>query len=473
MLQTQCDQSTKNTLTQPRLSICIVNWNTRDYLYDCLRSIQKAKHSVNFEIIVVDNASSDDSASMLQLMFPKIKKIINKDNLGYAMANNQAMRVAQGEYVLLLNPDTVVPDDVFDVLVEKMDADSSIGVISCQLRNMDGSIQRFCSGLPNIKDEIFIQAGFDRRYPNHIWAGHRSLGYFDYTLEQDVEQPPGTFLFTRKSVIQTIGGFDEQFPIFFNDVDWCKQVIEAGWRIVFTPDTYIYHHKSASIKKQFAKSLTDAFFMRKQYYLKHFGGLITRLLSWFAPFRANSMKSLLRKKSLKNQRKILLIKSSYDEHFDSFIKNLSKQFPDVSFDLLSTKTEDSERYAKYFSNCITYQGSSNWISLRHTDKTFLNQLQKSNYTGVFFPHATVDGAGYWNIVFFACALRCNILGAYGVDGGWHVFSFRKILTIRGLFVYGTAYLLLLIGYVREMIGKTEWSKKYGIRHFSHHGEPQR
>lgn len=451
MLQTQIDPTLQSSACEVRLSICIVNWNTCDFLYACFRSIQKSQNNVPFEVIVIDNASQDGSATMLQLMFPKVKKIINNDNIGYAAANNQAMGLAQGEYILLLNPDTVIPDRVFDVLIEKMDADPSIGVISCQLRNPDGSIQRFCSGLPNIKDELFLQSGLDRRYPEHCWAGHRMLGYFDYTLQQDVEQPPGTFLFVRKSVIEDVGGFDEQFPIFFNDVDWCKRILDAGWRIVFTPDTYIFHHKSASVKKQLDKSLTDAFYMRKKYYRKHFGAIFAYLLSQFAPLGKTSGPIMKKFDEVDPKGPFLLIKSSYDAHFDLFIKTLREKFPSACFDILTVKAEDRTRYGNLCRHCFIYVGSSNWISIRQIDMDLLGSLRKSAYKGVFFPHATVDGAGYWNIVFFACALNAGIAGAFGIDGVWHLFNPKGFKKLKGFFVYGAACLLLLTGYVLNIL----------------------
>lgn len=459
----------RTALTHPRLSVCIVNWNTCDFLYACLSSLRKGYHATRYETIVVDNASSDGSASMVNLLFPSVKKIINSENLGYARANNQALEQATGDFILFLNPDTIIPDRVFDVLIDKMDADPSIGVISCQLRNPDGSIQHFCSGLPNRRDEIFLQAGLDKQYPNHRWAGHRSMSFFSCDTEQDMEQPPGTFLLTRKSVIDRIGGFDEQFPIFFNDVDWCKRVIDAGWRIVFTPAVYIYHHKSASVKKQLAKSLTDAFYMRKRYYKKHFGFLTNMLLSAAAPIisRKNHADSLDRLLKRNSEGPFLVIKSSFDAHFDQCIQELMLRQPRARWHLLCTKDDDIKKYGKSFTHCYRYKGRSSIISRMYIDKKLFSTLLRIPYQGIFFPHATVDGAGYWNIVRFAASVGAPAIGAFGIDNRWHLFYPYGLKRLRGLFVVTTAYLLLLIGYAAQLVQRKQPQRSastYGTGH---------
>ena len=431
----------KNTEKSVAVSICIVNWNTKDYLCACLESIKNLKEKNQFEIIVVDNGSSDGSAEMVKTLYPEVILIDNHENTGYAYANNQAFGAVSGEYVLILNPDTVIPENIFDKIISKMKTNPEIGVLSCQLRNMDGSIQQFCYGLPTISDEIFAQTGLDRKYPFSRVAGHRKMEYFSGTKEREVEQPPGTFLFTRKNLLDQIGGFDEQFPIFYNDVDWCNRVKQAGWKIVFTPDVYIYHHKSASIKKNFIFCLKEEFVARGNYYVKYYGKIVSEILSLFAPF--STKKSFAPAQKVE---KILVVKSSFDEHFERFISSVKDCFPESKIDLM-LPNDDPEKIADYsiiFNRVIGYKGKKSWISYFSAHKDVRENLSKERYNFVLFPYANVDGAGYWNIVNFSSLIFPSKIGAFSVDGKWTFFCPFGLKQFRGFLVCITAYLLLLI-----------------------------
>lgn len=441
-----------NTEKSVLVSICIVNWNTKDYLCACIESIKKFCKKNQVEIIVVDNASADGSAEMVKILYPNLKLIENSENRGYAYANNQAFRSALGEYILILNPDTVIPYNIFDKLIRKMETNPEIGVLSCRLRNMDGSIQQFCYGLPTISDEIFMQTGLDRKYPLNRAAGHRKMKFFAGDAECETEQPPGTFLFTRKKVIDEIGGFDESFPIFYNDVDWCNRVRKAGWKIVFTPAVYVYHHKSASIKKNFIFCLKEEFVMRRKYYAKYYGNWAVEFLSWFSPFGKD--KNSLFPCTTKTK-KILLIKSSFDEHFEQFVKSVKEQFPESKIDLLllSFNPKKTADYSAKFNRIIGYSGKNPWISCWSVDRKIRKFLWNEKYDFILFPHSNIDGAGYWNIIFFSLLLFPAKIGAFSVSEKWSFFRSIGFKQCRGFFVYITAYLLLLIKSCISLISK--------------------
>lgn len=431
-----------------KISVCIVNWNTEELLRACLRSLTEIQKKTGFslEIIVVDNASADDSAPMVAREFPHVLLIENTENMGYARGNNQALDHSTGDYILFLNPDTEIPSNIFEPLVKKIESDPALGVVTCQLRNFDGSIQHFCSGLPTLYDEIFLQTGLDLEYPDNPRAGHRTMSYFDHNCEWYVEQPPGTFLFVRRSVVNTVGGLDEQFPIFFNDVDWCKRVHDAGWKILFTPEVFIYHHKSASIKKNLEKHITDAFFMRRLYYQKHFHSVWTALLSFFAPFgfKKNNRHTTAQPPPFK---KALVIRSSFDSHFMTFVSQLEKRNSGESIDLLTPKSQDLESpvFQKKFNRTYLYSGKRKRVHYFQTNRVVLKTLKKQNYDAILFPHATVDGAGYWNIIFFCALLFPKHIGAYSINGIWHQIRPWGFSVLRGLLSYCTAYLLLIVG----------------------------
>ncbi|MEW6535881.1 MAG: glycosyltransferase [Candidatus Auribacterota bacterium] len=427
------------------ISVCIVNWNTKDFLYECLTSITPYQQPEKLEIIVVDNHSDDGSAEMTREKFHSVRLVANQDNRGYAAANNQAIEIAQGEYILLLNPDTRIPANIFPVLKRKMEQDPSIGLITCQLRNFDGSVQGFCSGLPTLADEIFLQTGFDQLYPDNPVAAHRTMTYFDYESEAEIEQPPGTFMFLRRQVLETVEGFDEQFRIFFNDVDLCKRIRDAGWKVLYTPDVYIYHHKSASIKKNLAQHLTDAFYMRRIYYRKHYGAFRQRLLSFFAPFPNTGKASYILPAS-PGIKSILFVRSSFDAHFAESLELVRKSYPDTRIDLLTTRYPDTENpeLCSIFRRIHLYNGKRRKIYYSLTNSLLKKTLKNQQYDVVFFPHAAVDGAGYWNIIFFALALSARFIVGHGVDKRLNRVYPHLFFQFKYIFVYLSAHLLLFI-----------------------------
>ncbi len=436
------------------VSICIVNWNTRNFLYDCLSSIDNL-NITNLETIVVDNSSDDESAGMVKQSFPGVKLIQNTINAGYAKGNNQALQYITGDYILFLNPDTIIPYNIFDKLIQKMESDPSIGVISCQLRNPDRSIQNFCSGLPNLRDEIFLQSGLDKKYPDNIWAGHKKMTFFSCDEETEIEQPPGTFLFTRRDVISKIGGFDERFPIFYNDVDWCKRVKNAGFKILFTPSVHIIHHKSASIKTNFEFCLIEEFYMRHNYYKKHFGNIADSLLNFFAPFPYTGEKECSESIHSQDANSILILKTTYDKHFDWFLSQVRDMFPDSTIDIVSPKFDDIKELfgLKIFRHIFPYISKKNSISYFHADKLLRRKLKNTRYDMVLFPHSTVDGAGCWNLLLFSSLVSPKTVGAFGVDGRWNFVNPYGLNQIRGIFVYLAAYLLLFCGYGKGLLKK--------------------
>lgn len=438
------------TQTALDLSICIVNWNTKEYLKDCLESLQHYYHSIHYEIIVVDNASADGSPQMVSTLFPDVTLIQNPVNEGYAYGNNQALHRHNGRYVLFLNPDTVVPAGVLEKLVDRMDEDKQLGIITCQLRNFDGSIQNFCSGLPTVYDEIFLQTGFDRLYPSHILCGHRNMNRFSCEVEQQIEQPPGTFILTRSAIIEQLGGFDEEFPLFYNDVDLCKRVKDAGWKILFTPEVFIYHHKSASIKQNLSFCLQEAFHMRRRYYRKYFSRPVNTMLKQTAPFIVSKRKEMVSQPKcvLSNGDRILIIKSAFDSHFNSLMASVSILFSEQKYDLLSL-SELNENTILGKESCVhnyivfpkaeRFTWSKCAVSLRR-------ELRRNRYKAVIFPHGTVDGAGYWNVFFMASALRPKFIMAYGLDQFWELRKPYGVTWWRGRIVCCMAYLLLIGGY---------------------------
>lgn len=231
-----------------KLSIIIVNWNTRDYLLGALQSIYADLPDGGCEVIVVDNGSCDGSAQAAATAYPQVRLIANSENVGYARANNQGMRVATGEYVLLLNPDVVVPRGAIRRAIQVMEAEPDIGVLAAKLVHPDGRVQDSIRGFPTPWSIACEVLGLARLAPRSRLLSAYRMRWFDYDERSDVDQPMGTFLLMRRAVLDRVGLMDERFPIFFNDVDWCYRARKLGVRIVYEPSVELLHYGGGSTR---------------------------------------------------------------------------------------------------------------------------------------------------------------------------------------------------------------------------------
>jgi GT2 family glycosyltransferase len=237
-------------MNDPALSIIIVNWNTRDITRACLRSVSEHAASLDYEVIVVDNASSDGSAEMIRAEFPAVRLIANESNVGFGRANNQAMRVARGQYFFLLNSDTVIFDDAIERLVNFIASDASIGIAGCKLLFEDRTLQASCSRFPSLRvallEDLMLYKFLPRRLQGELLLG----GYWPHDHTRDVDAVWGAAMILRRQVFEQTGGFDERIFMYGEDLEWCMRVRDHGWRIAFTPAAAIIHlnHKSSEQK---------------------------------------------------------------------------------------------------------------------------------------------------------------------------------------------------------------------------------
>lgn len=205
------------------LSIIILNWNTRDLLEKCLRSLECPQPAITFEVIVVDNASEDDSRDMVAREFPQFQLVFNKKNLGFGAGNNVAIPQSQGRYVLFLNSDTIVMDGALTALVRFGDAHPDIGVIGPKLLNGDGSLQYSCRRFPNLAAGFFRNTPLGRLFPNNRFASDYLMQDWDHATPRDVDWVSGAALMIRREVLDVIGGFDEEYYMYCEDVDLCRR----------------------------------------------------------------------------------------------------------------------------------------------------------------------------------------------------------------------------------------------------------
>ncbi len=233
-----------------KLSVIIVNYNVKYFLEQCLTSVKKALRNIDGEVFVVDNNSVDGSVEMVRAKFPEVRLIVNRENLGFAKANNQAMKQARGEYLLLLNPDTVVEDDTFEKTVAFMDEHPDAGGLGVKMVDGTGRfLPESKRGFPTPLTAFYKIFGLSALFPHSKRFSQYHLGYLDENEIHPVDVLAGAFMLLRKSVIEEIGGLDEDFFMYGEDIDLSYRIKQAGYTNYYFPETRIIHYKGESTKK--------------------------------------------------------------------------------------------------------------------------------------------------------------------------------------------------------------------------------
>lgn len=233
-----------------KLSVIIVNYNVEHFLEQCLHSVRKASKNLDVEVFVVDNNSVDGSVALVKEKFPEAWLIANKENLGFSKANNQAMRLAKGEYVLLLNPDTVVEETTFDKVVAFMDAHPDAGGLGVQMIDGKGNfLPESKRGLPTPAVAFYKMFGFSKLFPKSKKFGRYHLGFLDKDATHEVEILSGAFMLLRKEALDKVGLLDEEYFMYGEDIDLSYRIILGGYKNYYFHDTRIIHYKGESTKK--------------------------------------------------------------------------------------------------------------------------------------------------------------------------------------------------------------------------------
>ncbi len=262
-----------------KLAVVIVNYNVKHFLEQCLKSVREASNGLQVETWVVDNNSVDGSVEMVRDIFPDVKLIANTYNYGFSKANNQAIEQSDAEYVLLLNPDTVVPADCFDKLIAFMEQHPDAG--ACGVRMVDGQgkfLPESKRGLPTPEVALYKMAGLNRLFPKSKKFGKYHLGYLPEFEVNKVEVLAGAFMFIRKKVLDEIGLLDERFFMYGEDIDLSYRITKAGYQNYYVPLTSIIHYKGESTKKQSVNYVRVFYKAMILFAEKHYSG---RFKNWF------------------------------------------------------------------------------------------------------------------------------------------------------------------------------------------------
>ncbi len=232
------------------LSIIIVNYNVKHFLEQCLISVQNALLGISSEIIVVDNNSVDGSAALLEKKFKNVNLILNKENTGFAVANNQAISISKGKYVLLLNPDTIVQEDTFSKCLSFMNENHNAGALGVKMFDGNGVfLPESKRGLPTPMVAFFKIFGLSTLFPRSQLFGQYHLSYLSKNKIHQVDVLSGAFMLIRKSVIDEVGLLDEAFFMYGEDIDYSYRITKAGYKNYYFPKTNIIHYKGESTKK--------------------------------------------------------------------------------------------------------------------------------------------------------------------------------------------------------------------------------
>lgn len=256
-----------------KLSILIVNWNTRDLAVKCLNSALKNAPPFEFEVIVIDNHSPDGSAEALINLFgsnKKIQIIPALRNLGFAKANNLAFERASGEFILLLNPDTEAREGALEKLVRYLEQNPEVGVVGPKLLNPDGTTQPSVRRFPRIWPSVLVFSGLHRFFRPHRYL----MEDFDYNQEAEVDQVMGAALLTRRSIISELGFLDEKFWLWYEEVDFCKRVKDAGYQVKYYSKAVVTHQGAQSFSQMNMYERKRAVARSLVYYFQKHG-------SWF------------------------------------------------------------------------------------------------------------------------------------------------------------------------------------------------
>lgn len=268
--------------TKVKLSIIIVNYNVQYFLEQCLLSVEKAISGLNAEVFVVDNNSVDGSVEMVQNKFPWVKLLANKDNPGFSKANNQAMRIAMGEYVLLLNPDTIVQEDTFQQVVHFMNEHLEAGGLGVKMVDGRGNfLPESKRGLPTPSTAFYKIFGISSIFSKSKKFNRYYLGHLSNDEVHEIEILSGAFMMMRKKALDKVGLLDEAFFMYGEDIDLSWRLIQGGWKNYYYPHTRIIHYKGESTKKGSLNYVFVFYHAMVIFAQKHFSEKNAKLFSFF------------------------------------------------------------------------------------------------------------------------------------------------------------------------------------------------
>lgn len=285
-----------NTI-MPDLAVIIVNYNTADLLRQCLRSVLRSVCQFPYQIYVVDNNSTDGSAAMVRSEFPNVHLIVAERNGGYAYANNLALRQviddwqakaksisishSDSNYVLLLNPDTIVPPDAFQKTVAFMEENTEAGVVGPKMLRPDGRLDLACRrSFPTPSTSFYKMLGLGKLFPHKKRFARYNLTFLDSDSLTEVDSVMGAYMLVRDFAVLQAGFLDEKFFMYGEDLDWAYRMKEEGWKVYYNPDTTVIHYKGESSRRRSYRAIFEFYRAMHVFYRKHYADQYLFLINW-------------------------------------------------------------------------------------------------------------------------------------------------------------------------------------------------
>ena len=266
-------------MTKPDLSIIIVSWNVRELLQNCLHSIL-AETNLTMQIIVVDSASTDGSAAMVAENFPQVELVACQENVGFPGGNNLGLERANGRYILLLNPDTVVHGDALAKMVSYLEENPKVGVVGPQLLNEDGSVQSSRRRFPTMRTAFFESTWLQPYAPQALLDDYFVRDVADEETAV-VEWLMGACLMIRQEIVAQVGGLDEKYFMYSEELDYCRRIHEAGWQVVYYPQAKVTHLSGKSSEQAVTQRHINFNRAKLRYFRKYHGRLAAGMLRLF------------------------------------------------------------------------------------------------------------------------------------------------------------------------------------------------
>jgi GT2 family glycosyltransferase len=267
----------QNRLGTPDLSIIIINFNAEELILRCLQAVYNTIGSLDCEVIVVDNASTDDSINVVRKAYPQVRLFCNQENIGFARANNQALQVARGQYFLLLNSDAFVHEGAIVTLIKFMESHPDTGAAGCRLVYEDGSLQRSCYSFPTPITELWQTLWLDRLFARSPVFGKFRMTYWDFNSDRDVDWVMGAVMILRKEAIDQVGLLDEEYFMYSEEMDLCYRLKQAGWKVSFVSEATATHLWGGTSRQNKELAFIRLYKSRVMFSRKHYGYLTTIL----------------------------------------------------------------------------------------------------------------------------------------------------------------------------------------------------
>lgn len=253
------------------ISIIIVNYNTKDLTKQTIQAVIDTTHKAKYEIILVDNASSDGTVDAVREAYQNVKIIANTENVGFSKANNIGIKQSKGKHILLLNSDTKVLGECIDKCFAYMEQHKDIGTLGPKINLANGDLDHACKrGFPTPSASLFYMLKVDKIFPESEKYGRYKMNYLSNDDINEVDSLTGAFMMVRKEVVDKIGDLDEEFFMYGEDLDWCYRIKEAGYKVMYYPEAKIIHYKGQSSKKKRTKTIYEFHRAMYLFYNKHF-----------------------------------------------------------------------------------------------------------------------------------------------------------------------------------------------------------